>query len=311
MLQHQIFAASHGWAGVRPATTGSDTRANRETLDGTRGHRIAFVPAKSRVVTSERIGSINVRPEASRLASVARISTPVRWATTISQGFAAFAKSVRRLVLEIADLSGHISIAATAAAGVIVGAAQPLMRRSWNAIPRSIQNAMPSAWREAMAHIGKFRSAVTGEPEGSIAETGVADRSASDRCGRLKLVSAGLRSAGIGFSSVAQQALTASTQPQFSMSVERKPSAFKAAAMALLGTPLLTAPALAGIARIQPGLEPAGVSQVVINSNPTIVINAGQADDIEDRVLQALSQHREAIYSQWLREVQKRQRTEF
>jgi hypothetical protein len=85
----------------------------------------------------------------------------------------------------------------------------------------------------------------------------------------------------------------------------------KAAAIAMLSTPLLAAPAMATISSGQPKLDAAGSTTIAINSTPTIIINACQPDDIERRVLEALGQHREAIYAQWCRELQRRQRTEF
>src|ERR1019366_2677123 len=69
----------------------------------------------------------------------------------------------------------------------------------------------------------------------------------------------------------------------------------KAAAIAMLSVPLLAAPALATISSGQPRPDTAGSAAIVINSTPTIVINACQPDDIEPRVMEALRQHGEAI----------------
>jgi hypothetical protein len=100
--------------------------------------------------------------------------------------------------------------------------------------------------------------------------------------------------------------------PRIWKSIERRPiTVRKAAAIAMFGTPLLVAPSLATVSPTQPRVDRAGSAAMVINSAPTIVINSCPPDDIEHRVLEALKQHREAIYVQWSREMQRRQRTEF
>lgn len=89
-------------------------------------------------------------------------------------------------------------------------------------------------------------------------------------------------------------------------------SAFRRAAVAaVIAAPMLTAPALAAVPSRQRGAEPAPGPSLVINSAPSIVINAGDPGEIERRVLDALGQHRDAIYEQWHRELRRRQRTEF
>jgi hypothetical protein len=50
---------------------------------------------------------------------------------------------------------------------------------------------------------------------------------------------------------------------------------------------------------------------VVLNSSPTVVINTRESDDIEQRVLAILREHRADLYTQWSRELQRRERTEF
>ena len=85
----------------------------------------------------------------------------------------------------------------------------------------------------------------------------------------------------------------------------------RAAAIARLALPLLAAPTLAAIPTT---LRASGVPNrpsTVINSAPTVVINSLPSSDIERRVLEALRQHRDALYEQWHREVRRRQRTEF
>jgi hypothetical protein len=87
-------------------------------------------------------------------------------------------------------------------------------------------------------------------------------------------------------------------------------SARRAVPTAMLTAPSLVAPRMASISSDQATAEKSK-APMVFNSAPTIVINAWQPDDIESRVKDALEQHRETIYAQWSRELQRRQRTEF
>jgi len=86
----------------------------------------------------------------------------------------------------------------------------------------------------------------------------------------------------------------------------------RAAVIATLAAPLLAAPALASIpaARRASG-DTSCIPSIVINSTPTVVVNSSQSSEIERQVLEALRQHRDALYEQWHREVRRRQRTEF
>jgi len=86
----------------------------------------------------------------------------------------------------------------------------------------------------------------------------------------------------------------------------------RTAVIATLAAPLLAAPALAAIpaAHRAPG-DASCQPSIVINSTPTVVVNSYQSSDIERQVLEALKQHRDALYEQWHREVRRRQRTEF
>jgi hypothetical protein len=88
-------------------------------------------------------------------------------------------------------------------------------------------------------------------------------------------------------------------------------SARKAAAIAIVSSPLFAAPAMATIPADRPKVNTGRSASVVSNSTPTIVINSNEPAAIELRVVEALDKHREAIYEQWHRELQRRQRTEF
>jgi hypothetical protein len=83
------------------------------------------------------------------------------------------------------------------------------------------------------------------------------------------------------------------------------------AGAAMLAAPLLVAPAAAQLTEPRTPYEIAKTASVVINSSPTITINAVDCHDIGQRVLAALKEHREALFEQWCGELQRRQRTEF
>lgn len=58
--------------------------------------------------------------------------------------------------------------------------------------------------------------------------------------------------------------------------------------------------------------NPSSAAPIVINSSPTLVVNRGDSTfDLEQRLLEVLRRHRDALYEQWQREREKRLRTEF
>lgn len=83
------------------------------------------------------------------------------------------------------------------------------------------------------------------------------------------------------------------------------------AIVAMASAPAMSTAALSAIPAWQRGAETASGGSVIINSSPSITINANDASDVERRVLEALRQHRDALYGQWHREVSRRQRVEF
>lgn len=70
------------------------------------------------------------------------------------------------------------------------------------------------------------------------------------------------------------------------------------------------APTLAAVSSRRRGTAPATPEPTVINSSPTVVVQAGVPADIERRVMEVLRQHSEALFEQWQRVAQRRQRTE-
>jgi hypothetical protein len=70
-------------------------------------------------------------------------------------------------------------------------------------------------------------------------------------------------------------------------------------------------PALAGEPRGRIS-NPALPAPVVINSSPTLVLNRADSTlELEQRLLEVLRRHRDALYEQWEREREKRLRTQF
>jgi hypothetical protein len=74
---------------------------------------------------------------------------------------------------------------------------------------------------------------------------------------------------------------------------------------------LVPVPALAGEPRGRIS-NPALPAPVVINSSPTLVLNRADSTlELEQRLLEVLRRHRDALYEQWEREREKRLRTQF
>ncbi len=96
------------------------------------------------------------------------------------------------------------------------------------------------------------------------------------------------------------------------LAMQLQPGTFRHSVIAAaLAAPMLSAPTMAAVPTCQREAEPAYSNSLVINSSPSITIKVSDASEIERRVLDALRQHREALYDQWHREVRRRQRVEF
>jgi len=81
------------------------------------------------------------------------------------------------------------------------------------------------------------------------------------------------------------------------------------ATAAMLAAPLLATPATAQLASVGLQYDVTRTASVVVNSSPTITIATSDCQDIEQRVLAALKQHRQALFDQFCSELQRRQRT--
>lgn len=75
--------------------------------------------------------------------------------------------------------------------------------------------------------------------------------------------------------------------------------------------PMLVSPAFASVQLGRSTTGAPNASQIVINSSPTVVIYSNQPEQVEQRVLEVLSCHREDLFMQWCAELKRRQRTEF
>ena len=213
-----------------------------------------------------------------------------------------------------------VLLAEIAAAVAVLAGAAYLVWRNWSAIVGAIRRAASAVSRDVIAIMSKLASAVMGGPEGSTRED---LRPAGDAAIRrpmrsrgwsslLSIAPAVLESVASGSTGGAAFAFMAWKQPGlWSGSQPGQLTLRKATAIAMLAAPLLAAPMLAAVpsGRQRTGTE--SLASVVINSAPTVVINSNQPADIEHQVLEALRQHREAIYEEWHRELRRRQRTEF
>jgi hypothetical protein len=215
----------------------------------------------------------------------------------------------------VGALAASLSVATIATAAALLAGASYRVWRNWSAIVRTLREFGAAVSREAIGIMHKLMTAVEGEPADSApGELGPADDAATRRRKRDRRY--GL--AASVFDSVAAsvsripRGLVALNQPRLWGGFQRGPLIVrKAAAIAMLSAPLLAAPAMATISSGQPRLDTAGSATIVINSTPTIVINACQPTDIEQQIMEALRRHREALYEQLCSELQRRQRIEF
>jgi hypothetical protein len=244
-----------------------------------------------------------------RWVAVARgqILTSLSRAVRTSESLIAMAGTAKELVAGLATLAGNPVIVPTATAALVAAVSHSIWRNR-SAMVKIIRRLASAVSGETASMIGELVSVMIGPEEGSkgdleLARNGVSRRATS---GRLN---------GPGSSRLipwSPPVLALLNKPGVWGDSPSRPATLRtAAAIAMLSTQLLAAPAIASIVPSQPGPNTVGADALTINSTPTIVINACQPDDIENRVKAALEEHREAIYTQWSRELQRRQRTEF
>ncbi len=241
------------------------------------------------------------------------VLVPMWRAVAASEALAVVTETAGELAAALAVLAGSPAIVLTATAALIAAVAY-VVWRNWNAIVKVIGRLTAAVSREVLSAIGKLASVVVGPENGAPQDFESAEKATS----RVR-PSSGLRAfAPATVASFAAKALPI-TPPSFRTIepsqiwgglVAGRLSARRAVATAMLAAPLLVAPAMAKMAPDRSTTQESSVS-MVFNSTPTIVSNGCHSDGIEHRIEEALRRHREAIYVEWSRELQRRQRTEF
>jgi hypothetical protein len=251
------------------------------------------------------------------LAAIGRIVMSLRLVEFAFEAVAAVAETLGELFVAAAALVTGLSIPTIAIGAVLLAGASYLVWRNWSAIVRAIRRLGTAVAHEATSIMHKLMTAVEGgEPEGSSTEdvgsAGDAGISQRKRSRPYNIAPSVFDSVAASFSSVPFRAFAALNKPQLWHGFQQEPlTVRKAVAIALLGVPLLAPPAMAAFPSRQGGAEAACAPSITINSSPTIVINSSQTADFEQQIMEALRRHREALYEQWCRELQRRQRTEF
>ena len=232
--------------------------------------------------------------------------TALQWelVATVLDGAAA-------LVAALATTEGAILAGLATGGAAVLGGISYLLWRHWRAIVRAIRKVSSIVAEETRTFLAIVASAV-GEVVGTASE----DMPRRVDARRTSPDAAPPRNRFASESPVAGSLITAvpslaSLMRPESVGFRAANIAVRTAAAAMLMTPLLVAPATADVASFQPRTGVRRAASVVINSTPTITINASDCGDIEQRVLEALRKHREELYAQWCNELQRRQRTEF
>lgn len=256
--------------------------------------------------------------------AIGGLSAAVRTAGTIlqalieSEAFAALAETAGVLIAAVAAWVTSPVIVLTAeivAAVAVVAGLAYLAWRNWSTIVRTLRTVADASSREAIAMMGKIASALAGESEdGAKEDLGPAGVTRRRRRGWVRpngIATSVFDSAATYFADLTRFPLLRSTQSDAGSGFLQGSGSLRGAALAMLAAPLMVAPTPATIPSVRSSIDTSVGASIVINSTPTIVINSNQPDDIEQRVLEALRQHRETIFEQWSSELQRRQRTEF
>jgi hypothetical protein len=241
-----------------------------------------------------------------------RMAGPIVRAIAESEALAIVVDAARELIAAVAALVASAPLAAigaTARGGVTYS-----IWRERGAIARGIRSLDAGISHEAMK---LWSELVPTGPDGSEEDGDKGSPPASEQARRrsgwrrLRSIARSiLNPVGAGLATIEPLVLS----PSWYASL--LPSSVSAgfvegATVAMLAAPLLVSPALAAIPARGTSAEAIASDSVVINSSPTITINASDCGDIEQRVLAALREHREELYAQWCNELQRRQRTEF
>jgi hypothetical protein len=240
-------------------------------------------------------------------AVIAEIVTPIWRAVAASEIFDTIAEAG-------ATLMAAVSAPEWAAFGVLVAAVAGALHfvwRNFTAVVRAIRKLSLVVADEAKTFVEKVLSAI-GEVIGTNSE--LMPRRANGRGTTPDAASSRYRFASetmvVGSLIPAVPLLASLVQPE-SVGFRATSTGLRATAAAMIAVPLLVTPAGVDVTCVQPRVDTTKTASVVINSSPTITIDASDCGDIEQRVLEALRKHREEIYAQWCNELQRRQRTEF
>jgi hypothetical protein len=243
-------------------------------------------------------------------SAIGRGIIPIWRAASGAQSFAT--------VIERGTDVGAIGSAAPAATTEIVpltAGVASLMWTNWAAVVLGLCKMVAAVSHEALTIIGRVASVVSGAPQvrsiEGLGEASARARYSGANANQYGLISSVLASVAASESLMSPRALANLNQPEFRNSSQQGLLTFgRAAAIAMLSAPLFVGPK-ASMLQDPQRIDKACSASIVINSTPTIVINSSQAAEIEHQVLEALAHHREAIFEQWSRELQRRQRTEF
>ena len=249
------------------------------------------------------------------LAATGRIVTSLRAVDFVSEAFVAVVDAVGELVLAVGALAAAMPAASVAAAVALIGGAAFLIWRSWTSVVRIIRKLASTISTEALTIIGDLASAMglglKSDSPDQLEPTGNATSRERTSVGGHSLASAMVAALASNGLPRALFALREAKPSQIWNGVQPRRLTFAGpVATVVLTAPLLVASTMANISSDK-ATAPGASASMVFNSTPTIVINGCQSDGIEYRIEEALRQHRELIFAQWSRELQRRQRTEF
>ncbi len=201
--------------------------------------------------------------------------------------------------------------------------------RSALGLTRAVHGALERSWHDALhpegrraaqmgAAIGNERERASREGARDIAPVRVERERAASNHDRMHQALArfgntvGLLAKGLRAGSAAKGGRMPGSRDASTHGREGSATQPLAAAIRIPAAPaFIPVPALAGEPRGRAS-NPAPAAPIVINSSPTLVVNrADSALDLEQRLLEVLRRHRDALYEQWQREREKRLRTEF
>jgi hypothetical protein len=290
-----------------PSKTGSSSWPHLETTDQLFVLSTAVLAGvKLWAEATKRLWRAVVIPIAAAL--IGRALIPMWRAMVASEALAAVTEAAVELAAAVATLASSPIIVLPAATALIT-AVSYLVWRNWSAIVKVIGRLTAAVSREVINVIGKMASAVVGPENGTTAENGTSrDRRSS---GFRAFATTAVTSSAANLVRLAPPSLRAIEPSQIWNGFQAgRLSARRAVATAMLTAPLLVAPTMIN-ASSDRTIPTASSASMVFNSTPTIVIHACQPGDIEHRIAEALRQHREVIFVEWSRELQRRQRTEF